>query len=84
LKTANFSGANLSGANLRGADLKGVRYLAYTSTASEADFTGARLRRTELKALNELDQALLLGTSGLIRDESGRITGVESLPHPEP
>jgi len=83
---ANLWQADLTEADLRGADLRRARYLGCI-TASEADFTGARLRRTELKALNKLDRKqgnLLAGASGLIRNESGRITGVESLPDPKP
>lgn len=77
---------NLKWAYLWGADLRGARYLEYI-TALGANFTGAKLGQAELQALNELDQKqgdLLVGTSGLVRNKSGEIIGVESLPDPEP
>ena len=86
LKWADLKWADLRRADLEGADLRGVRYLDYVLIAFGANFTGARLGQAELQALNRLDQKeenLLEGASGLIRDESGRITGVESLPDPE-
>jgi len=100
LSKADLRGAYLRGADLRGAylletnfkwaylervNLKGVRYLNYI-TALGANFTGAKLGLVELQALNILEEGnLLVTTSGLVRDESGKIIGVvESLPHPEP
>jgi len=86
LRGAYLLEANLSKANLRGADLRGVSYLDYI-IAFEARFRGARLEQAEIEALNELDQKegnLLLEASGLVRDESGKIIGVESLPDFEP
>ena len=86
LENATLSEANLSKANLRGADLREVRYLDYV-TAFEANFRKAKLGPAELYALNELDQKegnLLLEATGLVRNESGEIIGIEPLPDSEP
>jgi uncharacterized protein YbdZ (MbtH family) len=95
LSGANLWGANLSGANLWGASLKWADLSRADLRAADlewadlewANFTGAKLERAELQALNKIDKRqgdLLAGASGLIRNGSGRITGVESLPDPEP
>jgi uncharacterized protein YjbI with pentapeptide repeats len=87
LRGAYLLEASFKWAYLERANLKGVRYLDFI-IAFGANFTGVELGQAELQDLNELDQKpgnLLVGASGLVIDKSsGRITGVKSLPHPEP
>jgi uncharacterized protein YjbI with pentapeptide repeats len=87
LKWANLGLTNLTKVNFEKANLKGVNLLDSILTAFGANFTGAELGRAELKALNELGQKegnLLAGTRGLVRDGSGKIIEVESLPDSKP